>query len=260
MTNAKTTLIIEHDNNTGIIELNRPDTLNALNQQMTSDLIDSITEMTENTKIRTIIITGSEKAFASGADITEMVEKTFQDMYVDNNFEKLGVVFKNCRKPIIAAVSGYALGAGCELAMMCDFIIAADNAKFGQPETNIGIISGMGGSQRLTRAVGKSKAMDMHLTGRSIDAKEAERMGLVSRIVSSDELIEHAREVAEKIADKPKLAVMAAKEAINHSFEQPLNEGLIFERNLFTSLFATEDKKEGMEAFLEKREPRFKGR
>ncbi|TNE91296.1 MAG: enoyl-CoA hydratase, partial [Rhodobacteraceae bacterium] len=212
----------------------------------------------ENDKVRCIVITGSEKAFAAGADIKEMSEKSFVDMFTSDFFGVEAEAIKRIRKPIIAAVSGYALGGGCELAMMCDFIICAENAKFGQPEINLGVIAGIGGTQRLTRFVGKSKAMDMHLTGRFMDAAEAERSGLVSRVVPNAKLIPEAMAAAQKIAEKSMLAAAAAKEAVNRSYETTMEEGILFERRLFHALFATEDQKEGMAAFLEKREPQFR--
>jgi len=205
-----------------------------------------------------MIITGSEKAFAAGADITEMANKTFVEVVAQDLFGASMAPVQNAKKPIIAAVSGYALGGGCELAMMCDFIICAESAKFGQPEINLGVIAGIGGTQRLTRFVGKSKAMDMHLTGRFMDAQEAERVGLVSRIVPDKMLMEVALEVAVKIAEKSQITAKAAKDAVNRSFETTLSEGLLFERRVFHSLFATDDQKEGMSAFLEKRDPQFR--
>lgn len=203
-------------------------------------------------------MTGSEKAFAAGADISEMAEKDFVDVFMGDMFGPQIDKILACRKPIIAAVSGYALGGGCELAMMCDFIIAADTAKFGQPEINLGVIAGIGGTQRLTHFVGKAKAMDMHLTGRFMDAEEAERSGLVSRVVPAKKLMDEAMAAAQKIAEKSMVSVKAAKEAVNRAYEMPLREGLLFERRLFHGLFATEDQKEGMKAFLEKREPQFR--
>ena len=205
-------------------------------------------------------MTGSAKAFAAGADIKEMSEKSFVDMYLGDFFEPATEAVTRVRKPIIAAVAGYALGGGCELAMMCDFIIAAENAKFGQPEINLGVIAGIGGTQRLTRYVGKSKSMDMHLTGRFMDAEEAERAGLVSRIVPAKQLMDETKKAAEKIAEKSMLASIAAKQAVNRSYETTLTEGLLFERRLFHSLFATEDQKEGMAAFQEKRTAQFRDR
>ena len=212
----------------------------------------------ENDKVRCIVVTGTEKAFAAGADIKEMSSKTFGDVFNENLFADASDRIMAIRKPVIAAVSGYALGGGCELAMACDFIIAADSAKFGQPEINLGVIAGMGGTQRLTRFVGKSKAMDMNLTGRFMDAEEAERAGLVSRVVPAKKLLEEALGAAQKIAEKSSLSVMAAKEAVNRSYETTLSEGILFERRVFHSLFSTEDQKEGMAAFLEKREAQFR--
>ena len=204
------------------------------------------------------MITGSEKAFAAGADITEMAEKSFVEVVTGDLFGASMMPIQIAKKPVIAAVSGYALGGGCELAMMCDFIICAENAKFGQPEINLGVIAGIGGTQRLTRFVGKSKAMDMNLTGRFMDAEEAERSGLVSRVVPVKRLMEVALEVAAKIAEKSQLSTVAAKDAVNRSYETTLSEGLLFERRVFHSMFATEDQKEGMSAFIEKREPHFR--
>jgi len=240
------------------ITLDRPDALNALNTQLLTEVCTALEEADASDKVRCIIITGSPKAFAAGADITEMADKTFVDVHTSDLFAPECARINNTRKPIIAAVAGYALGGGCELAMMCDFIIAADNAKFGQPEINLGVIAGMGGTQRLTRFVGKSKAMDMHLTGRFMDAEEAERSGLVSRVVPVKKLIEEARTAAEKIAEKSQIATVAAKEAVNRSYETTMNEGILFERRLFHSLFATEDQSEGMAAFQEKREAQFR--
>ncbi|MFV2051313.1 enoyl-CoA hydratase [Aliiroseovarius sp. YM-037] len=255
---AYETLIVEIEDHVKTIKLNRPDALNALNTELLTELADALKEAEENDKVRCIIITGSEKAFAAGADIKEMSEKSFVDVYTENLFGRETDEFLKCRKPIIAAVSGYALGGGCELAMMCDFIIASDTAKFGQPEINLGVMPGIGGSQRLTRFVGKSKAMDMNLTGRFMDAEEAERSGLVSRVVPAKKLMEEATGVAQKIAEKSMIATTAIKEAVNRSYETTMNEGLLFERRLFHSLFATEDQSEGMAAFLEKREPQFR--
>ncbi|MDT2033985.1 MAG: enoyl-CoA hydratase-related protein, partial [Planktomarina sp.] len=231
---------------------------NALNSQLVEELGDAVTNAENNHKVRCMIITGSEKAFAAGADITEMANKTFVEVVAQDLFGASMAPVQNAKKPIIAAVSGYALGGGCELAMMCDFIICAESAKFGQPEINLGVIAGIGGTQRLTRFVGKSKAMDMHLTGRFMDAQEAERVGLVSRIVPDKMLMEVALEVAVKIAEKSQITAKAAKDAVNRSFETTLSEGLLFERRVFHSLFATDDQKEGMSAFLEKRDPQFR--
>ncbi|MTI01388.1 MULTISPECIES: enoyl-CoA hydratase [Alphaproteobacteria] len=252
------TIIVEIEDHVALIKLNRPDALNALNTQLLSELCDALEDADQNDKVRCIVITGSDKAFAAGADIKEMSEKSYVEVYTENLFADVNDRIAAIRKPIIAAVAGYALGGGCEVAMMCDFIIAADTAKFGQPEINLGVIAGMGGSQRLTRFVGKSKSMDMNLTGRFMDAEEAERSGLVSRVVPSKKLIEEAVGAAQKIAEKSLLSAMAAKEAVNRSYELPLSEGMLFERRVFHSMFATEDQKEGMAAFLEKRAAQFR--
>ena len=253
------TLIVEIDDHVCLIRLNRPEAMNALNAVVISELCQAITEAEDNEKVRATVITGSEKAFAAGADITEMAEKTFVDVFIDDHIGNRTLApILHARKPIIAAVSGYALGGGCELAMMCDFIICSDNAKFGQPEINLGVIAGIGGTQRLTRLVGKSKAMDMHLTGRMMDAEEAERSGLVSRVFPAKSLIDEATKIANKIAEKSMLSLMAAKEAVNRAEETSLSEGLLFERRVFHALFATEDQTEGMTAFVEKREPQFR--
>ncbi len=255
---AYETLIVEIEDHIALIKLNRPDALNALNSQLLGELAKALKSADANDKVRCIVLTGSEKAFAAGADIKEMSEKSFVDVFAEDMFGTDAEQMLRTRKPIIAAVAGYALGGGCELAMMCDFIIAADTAKFGQPEINLGVVAGMGGTQRLTRFVGKSKSMDMHLTGRFMTAEEAERCGLVSRVVPAKKLMDEAMGAAGKIAEKSMLAAMAAKEAVNRSYETTLREGLLFERRLFHSLFATEDQKEGMAAFLEKREPQFR--
>lgn len=255
---AYETIIVDVDDHVALIRLNRPDALNALNTQLLGELCQALEEADANDKVRCIVITGSEKAFAAGADIKEMSSKSFGDVFTENLFADASDRMKNIRKPIIAAVSGYALGGGCELAMVCDFIIAADTAKFGQPEINLGVIAGMGGTQRLTRFVGKSKAMDMNLTGRFMNADEAERSGLVSRVVPAKKLVEEAMAAAQKIAEKSMLTVTAAKEAVNRSYEVTLSEGLLFERRVFHSMFATEDQKEGMAAFLEKRQAQFR--
>jgi enoyl-CoA hydratase len=252
------TITVEVDNHIALIKLNRPDALNALNTQLLRELCQALEESDANDKVRCIVLTGSEKAFAAGADIKEMSGKSFGDVFSENLFADANDRITNIRKPIIAAVSGYALGGGCELAMNCDFIIAADTAKFGQPEINLGVIAGMGGTQRLTRFVGKSKSMDMNLTGRFMNAEEAERSGLVSRVVPAKKLIEEAMGAAQKIAEKSMLTTIAAKEAVNRSYELTLSEGILFERRVFHSMFATEDQKEGMAAFLEKREPQFR--
>ncbi len=255
---AYETIIVETEDDVALIRLNRPDALNALNKQLLDELASALTDADGNDRIRCIVITGSEKAFAAGADIKEMSQKTFVDVYTGDLFSGPIEAITRVRKPIIAAVSGYALGGGCELAMACDLIIAAENAKFGQPEINLGVIAGIGGTQRLTRFVGKSKAMDMNLTGRFMDAAEAERAGLVSRVVPTGKLVAEAMGVAGKIAEKSQVAVRAAKESVNRSYETTLREGLLFERRMFHALFATEDQKEGMAAFLEKREPQFR--
>ncbi|MBY5987059.1 putative enoyl-CoA hydratase echA8 [Roseovarius sp. THAF27] len=255
---AYETIIVEVEDHVAKITLNRPDALNALNDQLLGELVDALQDAEGNDKVRCIVITGSEKAFAAGADIKMMSEKSFVDVFAGNLFGPEADAIVRIRKPIIAAVSGYALGGGCELAMMCDFIIAADNAKFGQPEINLGVMAGMGGSQRLTRFIGKSKSMDMNLTGRFMDAEEADRSGLVSRVVPAKKLMEETMAAAGKIAEKSMITVMAVKEAVNRSYEVPLAEGLLFERRVFHSLFATEDQKEGMAAFAEKREAQFR--
>ena len=257
---AYETLIVEIEDHVGTIRLNRPDALNALNNQLLEELGEALTEMDAANRVRAIVVTGSEKAFAAGADVKEMAPKGFVDMFVEDYFTGPSETIMRCRKPIIAAVAGYCLGGGCELAMTCDFIIAADTAKFGQPEINLGVIPGLGGTQRLTRFVGKSKAMEMCLTGRFMDAAEAERSGLVSRVVPARDLMRDARETAVKIAEKSPLAVRAIKEAVNRSYETTLREGLLFERRLFHAIFATEDQAEGMAAFAEKRSPQFRGR
>lgn len=255
---AYETITVEVEDHVALIRLNRPDALNALNTQMLRELCQALEESDANDKVRCIVLTGSEKAFAAGADIKEMSGKSFGDVFSENLFADASDRMMNIRKPIIAAVAGYALGGGCELAMACDFIIAADTAKFGQPEINLGVIAGMGGTQRLTRFVGKSKAMEMNLTGRFMGAEEAERSGLVSRVVPAKKLIEDALNTAQKIAGKSMLTTIAAKEAVNRSYETTLSEGILFERRVFHSMFATEDQKEGMAAFLEKREPQFR--
>jgi enoyl-CoA hydratase len=257
---AYKSIIVEIDDHVCLIKLNRPDALNALNTELLKELAAALSEAEENEKVRCIVLTGSEKAFAAGADVKEMSEKTFVDAFTSDLFSAETEAIQRCRKPIIAAVAGYALGGGCELAMMCDFIIAADTAKFGQPEINLGVVAGIGGTQRLTRFVGKSKSMDMHLTGRFMDAEEAERAGLVSRVVPAKKLMEEAMGAAQKIAEKSAIAVMAVKEAVDRSYETTLREGMLFERRLFHALFATEDQSEGMSAFLEKREPQFRDR
>ena len=257
---AYETIIVDVEDHVALITLNRPNALNALNDQLLGELADALTDCQNNEKVRCIVITGSEKAFAAGADIKMMAEKSFVDVFAGDLFTPESEQILRVRKPIIAAVSGYALGGGCELAMMCDFIIASDTAKFGQPEINLGVVAGLGGTQRLTRAIGKAKAMDMNLTGRFMDAEEAERSGLVSRVVPAKKLMEEAMGAAQKIAEKSMITVMVVKEAVNRSFETTLREGLLFERRVFHSLFASEDQKEGMAAFMEKRTPQFRDR
>lgn len=252
-------ILTETDAGVAIVRLNRPKALNALNAALIADLNAALDGFEADDAIGCIIITGSEKAFAAGADIKDMVDGQFSDFYKRDPFANLERV-PRCRKPVIAAVSGYALGGGCELAMMCDFIVAAENAKFGQPEITLGVMPAWGGSQRLTRSIGKAKAMDLCLTGRMMDAAEAERAGLVARIVATEKLMEETLAAAKKIAAMGRLAAIANKEAVNAAFETPLNEGLKLERRLFYGLFATEDQKEGMTAFIEKRPPAFKHR
>jgi enoyl-CoA hydratase len=244
----------------GIITLNRPKQLNALNDQLMTELGDALKAFDVNEAIGCMIITGSEKAFAAGADIGAMANFSFADAYKGDYITRNWEHIRSVRKPVIAAVSGFALGGGCELAMMCDFIIAADNAKFGQPEIKLGIIPGAGGTQRLPRAVGKAKAMDMALTGRMMDATEAERAGLVSRVVALDKLMEEALGAALMICDYSQIATMAAKESVNRAFEGTLSDGVTFERRLFHALFATADQKEGMDAFVNKRKAIFTNR
>jgi enoyl-CoA hydratase len=252
------TINVEVQDHVSLIKLNRPDALNALNTQLLGELCTALEEADANDKVRCIVLTGSEKAFAAGADIKEMSTMTFVDVFNANLFADVNDRITAIRKPIIAAVAGYALGGGCELAMTCDFIIAADTAKFGQPEINLGVIAGIGGTQRLTRFIGKSKSMDMNLTGRFMNAEEAERAGLVSRVVPAKKLMDEALGAAQKIAEKSMLTAMAAKEAVNRSYDLTLSEGMLFERRVFHSMFATEDQKEGMAAFLEKREAQFR--
>jgi enoyl-CoA hydratase len=243
-----------------VITLNRPKALNALNDQMMDELGNALLTFDADDKISCIVITGSEKAFAAGADIAAMAKLEFQDVYKGDYITKNWETIRRVRKPVIAAVAGFALGGGCELAMMCDFIIAADNAKFGQPEIKLGILPGAGGSQRLPKAVSKAKAMDMCLTARMMDAQEAERAGLVSRVVSPEQLMLEAMSAAKTISEMSLPIVMMVKESINASYESSLSEGIHFERRLFHAAFATEDQKEGMAAFLEKRPAQFKNR
>ncbi len=249
-------ILVERRGRVGLVTLNRPQALNALNKATLDEVVAAVSEMDTDPEVGAVVLTGSAKAFAAGADIKEMQSKDYMDMYASDWFRGWEDLTR-LRIPLIAAVSGFALGGGCELAMMCDIIIAGDNAKFGQPEINLGVIPGMGGSQRLTRAVGKAKAMDMVLTGRMMDAAEAERSGLVSRVVPADDVVAEALKAAEVIAAKSKPVAMVAKEAVNAAFETGLAQGVLFERRIFHSLFATADQKEGMAAFSEKRQPDF---
>ncbi|MGH1354989.1 MAG: enoyl-CoA hydratase [Thalassovita sp.] len=255
---AYETIIVEVEDHVALVKLNRPDAMNALNAQLLTELANAMTAAQQNDKVRCIVLTGSEKAFAAGADIKMMSSKSYTEVFTEDLFGPEMAEIGRVRKPIIAAVSGYALGGGCELAMLCDFIIASETAKFGQPEINLGVMAGIGGTQRLTRAIGKAKAMDMNLTGRFMGAEEAERAGLVSRVVPTKKLIEESLAAAAKIAEKSMISVTAIKEAVDRSFEVPLQEGLLIERRLFHSMFATEDQKEGMAAFVEKRTPQFR--
>lgn len=254
------TIILERKGRVGVITLNRPKALNALNSELMNEVVAAVADLEADNGIGAILITGSERAFAAGADIKEMQSKTYMDAYVEDFFTPPWDRVAAARKPLIAAVSGYALGGGCELAMLCDFIIASDTAKFGQPEIKLGVIPGIGGSQRLTRAVGKAKAMELCLTGRNMDAEEAERAGLVARIVPAADLLDDALKTATTIAEMSLPIAMMAKEAVNRSFETTLAEGVRFERRVFHSTFATEDQKEGMTAFVEKRSAEFKHR
>ncbi len=254
------TIVVEERGPVALITLNRPEALNALNHQLMDELTNAVRSIEADDEIGCTVITGNEKAFAAGADIKEMQSKSYADVMMENFITANWEEVSRTRKPVIAAVAGYALGGGCELAMMCDFIIAADNARFGQPEIQLGVIPGSGGSQRLTRFVGKSKSMEMCLTGRMMDAAEAERSGLVSRVVPVDELLDDAIAVATKIAEMSRPAVLLLKESINRSYEVPLSEGVRFERRVFHSLFAFDDQTEGMAAFVEKRSPKFKNK
>jgi len=255
-----TTILVERRDRVGLVTLNRPKALNALCAELVAELEQALNELEADAGIAVIVVTGSEKAFAAGADIKEMKDRDFIDVFTSDFITKGWERLSQCRKPTIAAVAGYALGGGCELAMMCDMIIAAENAKFGQPEITIGTIPGAGGTQRLTRAVGKAKAMDLVLTGRMMDAQEAERSGLVARIVPAEKLLEEALGVAAKIASFSLPATLMAKESVNRAFETSLAEGLKFERRLFHSTFGTADQKEGMSAFAEKRPAKFTNR
>ncbi len=253
-------ILVETHDYVGLIILNRPDVLNALSDDLMDELGDAVDKFEADDSIGALVVTGNDKAFAAGADIKRMKDSGYMDVYMDNFISRNWERITTCRKPVVAAVAGYALGGGCELAMMCDFIIAADSAQFGQPEIKLGIIPGAGGTQRLTRFVGKSKAMEMCLTGRMMDADEAERSGLVSRIVPADDLLDDALKTAKKIAVLSKPSVMMAKTAINRAYETTLTEGVRFERTIFQSLFSTDDKDEGMTAFVEKRKPNWNHR
>jgi enoyl-CoA hydratase/carnithine racemase len=257
---AYTTILTEQADGVLLIRLNRPEALNALNARLLEELGDALEAAEADDGIGCSVVTGSDRAFAAGADIKEMASKSYAEMFREDFFTRGAGRIERCRKPIIAAVGGYALGGGCELAMMCDFIIAAETAKFGQPEINLGVVPGIGGTQRLTRFVGKSKAMDMILTGRMMDAAEAERSGLVSRVVPADKLVDEALAAARKVAAASPLAVMMNKELVQAAYETPLTEGVKLERRLFHSVFAFEDQKEGMGAFVDKRKPAFRGR
>lgn len=254
---AYETLLVETDGNIGIITLNRPDALNALNAKLCAELIDALAKYEADANIGCVVLTGAGRAFAAGADIKEMAPQSYMDVYQKDLFGAFEHAVSSFRKPIIAAVNGFALGGGCELAMLCDFILASETAKFGQPEINLGVMPGIGGTQRLTRFVGKSKAMDMCLTGRMMDAAEAERSGLVSRVLPADKLVEEAKTAARKIASQSRPIAMMTKETVNAAYETTLRQGIMLERRLFHSMFATDDQKEGMSAFVEKRPAKF---
>jgi enoyl-CoA hydratase len=253
-------IIVERRGTIGVVTLDRPAALNALNAALVSELAAALDDLEGDPAIGAIILTGNEKAFAAGADVKEMVSKSYPDIYLEDFITRGWERVAHCRKPVIAAVAGFALGGGCEIAMMCDIVIAADTARFGQPEIALGTIPGAGGTQRLTRFIGKAKAMDLCLTGRMMDAAEAERAGLVSRVVPAAELFSEAVKIAERIAAMSRPAAMMVKEAVNRAFETTLAEGVRFERRLFHSTFATEDQKEGMAAFIAKRKPAFRNR
>lgn len=259
MTTDYETILVERRGRVGVLTLNRPKALNALNLQVMNEVVEATRTLDRDPDIGALVLTGSTKAFAAGADIKEMQPRGYMEMYLSDWFTAWDQLAQ-LRKPTIAAVSGYALGGGCELAMLCDILLASDTAVFGQPEIKLGVIPGIGGSQRLTRAVGKAKAMDLCLTGRNMDAEEAERAGLVSRILPADELLAKALETAETVASMSAPVAMMAKESVNRSFETTLTEGVRFERRLFHATFATHDQKEGMAAFVEKRKPDFKHR
>ena len=253
-------ILVERRGAVGIVTLNRPQALNALNAALVAEIGRALDDLEGDDAIGAIVLTGNEKAFAAGADIKEMADKTYMQAYAEDFITKGWERVAQCRKPVVAAVAGFALGGGCEVAMMCDIVIAADNARFGQPEINLGTMPGAGGTQRLPRFIGKAKAMDLCLTSRMMDAAEAERLGLVSRIVPPDKLMEEALAVADKVASTSRPIAMMVKEAVNRAFETTLAEGVRFERRLFHSTFATEDQKEGMAAFIAKRKPGFKNR
>jgi len=253
-------ILTEVKDNIAVITFNRPEALNALNAKMIIEMGRALDQFEADDNVHVIVLTGSEKAFAAGADIKEMADKTFNDAYLGDFISGPWERIDSCHKPVIAAVSGFALGGGCEMAMMCDLIVASDTAKFGQPEITLGIVPGIGGTQRLTRAIGKAKAMDMVLTGRMMDAVEAEAAGLVARVVAKDKLLDEAMSMAATIASFSRSTVMMAKESVKRSFETTLSEGVRFERRLFHACFATYDQKEGMAAFIEKRKPKFENR
>lgn len=257
---AYETLLIETDGPVGIITLNRPEALNALSSKLCAEVCDQLNAWAKNADIRCVIVTGAGRAFAAGADIKEMAPQSYMDVYANDMFAAFETTISAFRKPIVAAVNGFALGGGCELAMLCDFILASEAAKFGQPEINLGVMPGIGGTQRLTRFVGKSKAMEMCLTGRMMDAAEAERAGLASRVVPADQLMVEAKKAAQKIAAASLPIAMMTKETVNAAYETTLSQGLRFERRLFHSMFGTEDQKEGMAAFVEKRPAQFRNR
>ena len=256
---AYDTRIVQGEDYVTLIRLNRPEALNALNQKLMQELVQALVAAEKDINTRCIVLTGSDKAFAAGADVKEIADKTYTEILFDDLYGSETEQIMRLRKPIIAAVSGYCLGGGCELAMLCDFIVCADTAKFGQPEINLGIVAGMGGTQRLTRLVGKSKSMDMHLTGRFMDSAEAERAGLVSRVFPAKDLLAETMKIAQKIVEKSMITTAAVKECVNVS-QGDLNSGLLFERRMFHAMFATEDQKEGMAAFMEKRQPQFRDR
>jgi enoyl-CoA hydratase len=254
---AYETLLVETDGAVGVITLNRPDALNALNSKLCGELVAALDAFGKDAAIGCVILTGAGRAFAAGADIKEMSPQSYMDVYKGDMFGAFEHALSSFRKPLIAAVNGFALGGGCEVAMLCDFILASEAAKFGQPEINLGVMPGIGGTQRLTRFVGKSKAMEMCLTGRMMDAAEAERAGLVSRVLPADKLMEEAKAVASKIAGMSRPIAMMTKESVNAAYETSLSQGVVFERRLFHSMFSTSDQKEGMAAFVEKRPAKF---